>query len=248
MGSGFISTNFSYPLKDPRWVLKLTIGSLLILASMAIPLIPLFFVAGFCLRIMQRVIHGDGQPHLPEWEDWEWLFKQGFRLSEAGLVYAMPGLILFIVGYIMVFFPLLGMSLSSMTSSGLQPLSPDASILLNKGVIVLGVATCLTLAGAFLSAPAAMHMVAKDDVKAIFRIREWWPALQHAPGQFIGAFVLITLAAILLMILVTALTASVILCLPATILFCAGSMVLSLIASALFASAYRKGMSHPSSN
>ncbi len=95
MSSDGIRTSLIFPFKDPRWVMKLTIGSLLILASTVVPLVPLFFVAGYSLRIIQRIIHGDGQPVLPEWDDWEWLFKHGFKLSEAGLFYALPGLVLF---------------------------------------------------------------------------------------------------------------------------------------------------------
>ena len=242
MSSERFDSVLKFPFKDPRWVIKLLIGSLLILASTVVPLVPLFFVAGYCLRIIQRIIHGDGQLVMPEWDDWEWLFKHGFKLSEAGLFYALPGLLLFLVGYILVFFPILGMSLSRLASSAPQPLSADATALMNHGAIILGIACLLTLAGAFFSAPAAMHMAAKDDVKAIFHIREWWAVLRQASGKFIRGFTWITIASILLVILVTVMTVTVVLCLPATVFFSVAGMYLSLIASAVFASAYRSGI------
>jgi hypothetical protein len=242
MTSDEVKVNFKFPFKDPHWVMKLTIGSLLILVSTVVPLVPLFFVAGYCLRIIQRILCGDGQPVLPEWDDWEWLFKHGFKLSEAGLFYALPGLILFMAGYLMVSFPVLGISLARLASSIPQPLSENATALMNNGAIILAVASLLTLVGAFFSAPAAMHMAAKDSVKAIFHIQEWWAILHQASGKFIGAFALVTITSILLIILVTIMSATLILCLPASILFCMVGMYLSLVASALFASAYRAGI------
>lgn len=235
-------SDWTFPFKDPNWMIKLSIGSLLILASTVVPLVPLFFVAGFSLRIIQRIIHGDGQPVMPDWDDWEWLFKQGFKLSEAGLFYALPGLVLLTAGYILVFFPILGMSLARLASSVQQPLSANATALMNQGVILLVVASLLTLVGAFFSVPAAMHMAATGDVKAIFRIKEWWMILRQASGKFIRGFLLITVASILLMILVTVMTATLVLCLPGTILFSVAGMYLSLVASALFASAYHSGL------
>ncbi len=242
MSSDNFRTSVMFPFKDPRWVMKLSIGTLLILASTVVPLLPLFFVAGYSLRIIQRIIHGDGQPVMPDWDDWEWLFKHGFKLSEAGLFYALPGLLLFIVGYIMVFFPILGMSLTRLASSAQQTLSPDTMALMNQGAILLAVASVLTLVGAFLSVPAAMHMAATGEVNAIFRIKEWWAILRQASGKFTRGFLLITIASLLLVILVTIMTATLVLCLPGTILLCVVGMYLCLVASALFASAYRSGI------
>jgi hypothetical protein len=222
--------------------MKLSIGSLLILASTVVPLVPLFFIAGYSLRIIQRIIHGDGQPVMPDWDDWEWLFKHGFKLSEAGLFYALPGLVLFTTGYIMVFFPILGMSLARLASSVPQPLSVDATALMNQGAILLGVASLLTLVGAFVSVPAAMHMAATGEIKAIFRTKEWWAILRQASVKFIRGFLLITITSMLLMILVTIMTATLVLCLPGTILFSVVGMYLCLVASALFATAYRSGI------
>ncbi len=113
---------------------------------------------------------------------------------------------------------------------------------MNQGAILLAVASLLTLVGAFFSVPAAMHMAATGEVKAIFRIKEWWAILRQASGKFIRGFLLITIASILLMILVTIMTATLVLCLPGTILFSVVCMYLSLVASALFASAYRTGV------
>ncbi len=166
----------------------------------------------------------------------------GFKLSEAGLVYALPGLILLTASYLMVFYPLIATSMISIVTGIPQELSAGATEWIRIGAVLMGVATLLTLVGGFFSAPAAMHMVKQRSVKAVFRIKEWWKILIKAPGKFTGAFALTTIGSILLIVIFTVLTASLVFCLPAALLFSAGGFYLSLAASALFASAYRDGL------
>jgi hypothetical protein len=221
--------------------MKLAIGSLLMLASLVIPLIPLFFVAGYCLRIIQRIILGDGQAALPEWDDWQWLFTHGFKLSEAGLIYALPGLFLLTIGSVMVFYPLYGMGLASLASATHQTISPEGMAILSKGALIGGVGLLLTLIGGFFSTPAAMHMAATNRVKAVLQIHEWWGILSRAPWKFISAYGLAAFLTILLMVIFTILSATLVFCIPAAILFSVASMYLAIVASALFANAYRAG-------
>jgi hypothetical protein len=244
----FISTSFAFPFNDRRGLMKVAIGSLLILASMVIPLVPLFFVAGYCLRIIQRIILDNGQASLPEWDDWESLIKNGFKLSEAGLLYALPGLLIFTAGYIMIFFPLVGTNIIRLATGSPQPITDNAASLIQNGTIVLVIGTLLCILGGYLSAPAAMHMAAKNDIKAVFEIKVWWKIMKAAAGKFIGAYLLILAATGIIMVVFTILSATLILCLPASLLFSVGSMYISLVASALFATAYRTGLNNTSNN
>ena len=57
---------FTFPFKDPDWVKKLAIGSLLILSGFIIPILPILFVYGYIMRIMERIIVQDGELYLPE--------------------------------------------------------------------------------------------------------------------------------------------------------------------------------------
>jgi hypothetical protein len=222
--------------------MKVAIGSLLVLASLVIPLIPLFFVAGYSLRIIQRIILGDGQAALPEWDDWEWLLKHGFKLSEAGLLYALPGLLLLTIGFVMIFYPLYGMGLASLASATRQSVPPVGVAILTKGAMISGIGTLLTIIGGFFSTPAAMHMAVKNRVKAVLQIREWWAILSRVPWKFISAYGLVVAATILLTIIFTIMSVTLVLCIPATILFSVASLYLSVTASALFACAYRAGL------
>jgi hypothetical protein len=233
---------WNFAFKDPHWQSKLAIGSLLVLASLVIPLIPLFFVAGYSLRIIQRIILGDGQAALPEWDDWDWLFKNGFKLSEAGLLYALPGLLLLTIGFIMIAYPLFGMGLASLASASRQSIPPAGVLILTKGAILSGIGTVLTLLGGFFSTPAAMHMAAKNRVKAVLQIREWWAVLSRVPWKFMGAYGLVVAATILLATIFTIMSVTLVFCIPAAIIFSVASMYISVIASALFAYAYRAGL------
>lgn len=242
MNSNSLSMTIAFPFKDHQWPMKLAIGSLLILASLVIPLVPLFFVAGYSLRIIQRIILGDGQAALPEWDDWEWLFKKGFKLSEAGLLYALPGLILLTIGFVMIAYPLFGIGLASLASATRQSIPPVGVAILTKGSILSGIGALLTLIGGFFSTPAAMHMAAKNRVKAVFQIREWWAILARVPWKFISAYGLVAAATVLLAIVFSLMSVTLVFCIPTAIVFSMASMYISVTASALFAFAYRAGL------
>lgn len=89
---------FSYFLDDPEWIKKLFIGGLLTLASFAI--IPAFFLLGYQLRVMGRVMAGDDQK-LPEWDRMKEMFISGGRLFLVLLCYALPGIAM-LAGFIAI--------------------------------------------------------------------------------------------------------------------------------------------------
>ncbi len=80
----------TFPLRDPRWVVKILIAVGLMLAAMIIPLVPTVFYYGYIHRIMDRIINGDGAFHLPEWNDWGDLAGKGIRLMGIALIYNIP--------------------------------------------------------------------------------------------------------------------------------------------------------------
>jgi uncharacterized protein DUF4013 len=86
-----LSFDFVRPLafvfEDPRWVPKVLLGGLFILASIFI--IGAFFVYGYMARLVRNVIEGQQHP-LPEWDDLGDFFAEGFKLFVVGLVYTIP--------------------------------------------------------------------------------------------------------------------------------------------------------------
>ncbi|MCB0200139.1 MAG: DUF4013 domain-containing protein [Anaerolineae bacterium] len=100
-----IGKSLTYYFDDPRWVNKLAIGTgVLILSSIfsvvLIGLIGYLIIIGYALDTLRNVRNGEQYP-MPEWKDrWgEWLV-QGFRLTVATLVWALPAIIVGIAAVI----------------------------------------------------------------------------------------------------------------------------------------------------
>jgi len=90
-----IGKSLTYVFEDDRWVVKLLIGTGLVILSFLI--IPIFFVQGYMVKIVRNMLDGLEKP-LPEWEDWGKLFMDGLYLTIAGLVYSAPIWLLMICG------------------------------------------------------------------------------------------------------------------------------------------------------
>ncbi|HLE56285.1 MAG TPA: DUF4013 domain-containing protein [Rhodothermia bacterium] len=86
-GSVDFGQSFAYVFKDEEWFKKLSVGGLFVLLAMFI--IGSFFVAGYELEVMRRVMRRDRRP-LPQWDDLGRKLGEGFMLMVAFLVYAVP--------------------------------------------------------------------------------------------------------------------------------------------------------------
>src|ERR1700756_5008409 len=77
----------TFVFDDPRWLQKVLIGGLFVIASFI--LIGVFFIFGYLARLARNVIRGDQHP-LPEWDDLGEYFSEGVKLFVVGLLYAIP--------------------------------------------------------------------------------------------------------------------------------------------------------------
>jgi hypothetical protein len=91
--------SLAFPFKDPDWLKKSAIGFALVLAMYVIPIVPMLFIAGYGSRIMKRILVEEGKPYLPEWDNWEGLLTDGGKLWGAGIIYALPILLLLFLGF-----------------------------------------------------------------------------------------------------------------------------------------------------
>ncbi|HET7293451.1 MAG TPA: DUF4013 domain-containing protein [Vicinamibacteria bacterium] len=73
--------------EDPDWVKKGLIGGLFCL--LGVFLVGAFFVAGYMLRTIQRVVRGEERP-LPDWDDLGGIFGDGVRAIGVYLIYVLP--------------------------------------------------------------------------------------------------------------------------------------------------------------
>lgn len=85
-----IGKAFRFAFEDEEWVSKLLLGTVFLL----IPVVGMFFLIGYGIAVIRRVMADDPQP-LPAWDDVGRYFTDGLMYWVATLVYALP-LILFL--------------------------------------------------------------------------------------------------------------------------------------------------------
>lgn len=82
-----IGKSFSYAFEDKQWISKLGLGAVIAL----IPILN-FAWSGYMVGIIRNVMNSEPEP-LPTWDDIGKKFNDGLILFLAGLVYALPMLI-----------------------------------------------------------------------------------------------------------------------------------------------------------
>ncbi len=230
---------FTFPFKDPRWKSKLLIAAGINAAALIIPILPFFFVMGYCRQIMQRIICGDGEPALPEWRDWERLFTDGFKLWAANTIYILPAMLLIYVGAALTFIPLFLLKIIQEGNPSLVMFSGLGMVL---GSLLMTIGTLLSLVLSLASMAALGHMVARGEFMAALRPGEWWPILRANLGGFILALFIIYAANMAFGIIVQMLIYSVVLACLLPFLMLAFGVWLQTIFYTLYAQAYLGGV------
>ncbi len=181
-----IERSFRYQFEDRQWVTKLGLGALISL----VPILNLAIV-GYMVGIIRNAASHASEP-LPNWDDFGEKFRDGLILTAAGLVYAIPFLI-------MVWLPLGVLAVSGVLSqsSGQRQIAPYVG---GFGAALLGcVALFLVLYALALSVirPLIMIIFSRDGTFAsCFRLREVAHILQFRPGPFFSTWLVVILAAL----------------------------------------------------
>jgi len=234
---------FAFPSEGADWQKRFIIGAALVLVSSFIPVIPLIFVGGYVMQVMFRAIEGQALA-LPEWEDWGKLGVDGLRYGVVGLVFMLPGILVYFGGIGIYMFASMLLPLTmQMVDHGrggfdVIPLFFVVSILILFVSIFVGM--ILTLLGAIPLPAALAHFVAKDQVGAAFRFREWWPLLwRNKMGYFI-AWVLCGGLIGILYYGIMVLYSTMVLCLLIPVLSAPLLFYLALVCAAVFGETYRE--------
>jgi hypothetical protein len=165
---------FTFVFDDPRWIQKVLLGGLFVLASFVI--VGIFFIYGYLARLVRNVINGAAQP-LPEWDDLGEYFGEGLKLFVVGLVYALP--VLIVVGVLIVPVAILGAG-DNETAQTLGGISAACVWCL---VFPLSLALALWM-------PAALLMViVTGEFSAAFDFKRIWQFIRANIGNYLLAFV-----------------------------------------------------------
>lgn len=235
--TGSVADTLAFPFRGPNWKSKLLIAVLLGIGGIFTFFISTIFLGGYFVRLMRRIILEDAEPQLPDWYDWGRLFVDGLKLTFASLIYSLPTMILFGIGYASYFVPLiLGTSADSDETVGLF-------ILLGMGTAwcLFGIGMLLTAFLMFVLPAALAHLAKENSFGAAFHIRAWWAIFRRSFWEFLVAAVVMLGLVGLLSLVYNAFFFTIILCWLAPIVLVALMTYASLVYFALVAQAYRSG-------
>lgn len=230
--SADIKEFLSFPFKDEKWGSKLLIATLL--AFFGFLIFPIFLLSGYIYEIMRRMIVERESPSLPEWDAWGDYLVNGFRVWVAGIVYSLPTL-LFMLPYIAMMF-----IMPWLTESSGPNVLPVVMMFFSFGLMGIGMAVSIVAWIFFV--PALGHMAAKDELKAAFRIKEFWPVLRNNLVGYLLSFIIYLGLMYVVMFVSQIFVLTVVLCVLYPVVLTVSTTYLYLVTGALFAHAYVEGV------
>jgi len=236
-----LTTLFSFPFKDPRWKEKFLIGIALTFIGFLTLGITSVFVAGYAYQIARRIILENGEPYLPEWEDWGKLFTDGLRLAGAILVLSIPLIFFFFIAFLLDAIPPLILALGSSPQSSTVP-SLMFPMWMLFSFIPLGLGLVSSLAMGIVSPVVIGHVVATHSWAAVFQVKEWWKVFRANLGGFLISFLVVFGVSFVAIMASEFLYFTLILCCLVPIILSCVTFYISLISYSLYGKAYRAGI------
>ena len=233
---------FSYPFRHPGWENKLLILALLCAAGMLIPILPWLPALGYMAEILRRAAAGDGNPDLPEWDDWGRMIKDGLRLGGTGLLAMLPLILVFGCGFSSYFVSMIGAiaSESAYEGAGGMPLGMLAGMLILCLTMGCGLVLSLVVA---LPLPAVLaHVALKRSFSAAFQVKEWGRIFRANLGGFLIGVGLLWAVGFAIQFIVNLLVSTVVLCVAALIAPLVITPYLMVISGLLYGRIYYEGV------
>ena len=238
----------TFPFEDNDWKNKFLIGSLIVFAGFAIPLIPFFFLYGYMMQIMRHIIVEKGKPFLPKWDDWGKLFVDGAKLLGVVLIYMLPIMVLMMIGFFIMFLlPMLGIPVAVIGGEE----NPEAAgammgilsiVSMLAFFVVVGISMIIGLAIGVVMPAIMGHVAATDDFGAAFRLKEWWAIFKANVGRFMLAYLIVFAISMVLNSILGFLYCTIILCCIVPFLTAPVTLYTLIMSGALFGEAYREGV------
>jgi len=179
-----IGKSFTFQFEDRRWASKLGLGIL-------ISLVPIlnFALSGYLAHLVRNVMNGASET-LPDWDGLGRKFTDGVILLAAGLVYALPVLVV-------VCLPLAMFGVSGLFSGNNDLQSVGRSIATAGGALLFCLACVFILYAILLSVihPAITVMFAREGTfAACFKVRDVLKMVSSNAGPFFTAWIVYVVA------------------------------------------------------
>lgn len=238
---------FQFPFQGPKWQERFLIGSALVLAGIAIPIVPTLLAYGYALQVMRQAIKGESLS-LPAWDDWGKFGLDGLRGTVVSLAYLLPGLLILIGGmaiYLVSVFVLpIAAAMAEQEGSAALAIPMALLFLASLGIMMLSMflGMLLMLVGLLPLPFATAHMIACDRLGAAFRVREWWKVLR---ANWLGYGISLVVAAGLMTvsyIVPTLLYYTAVLCCLVPLIAAPIGFYLTLVSAAIFGQCYRESI------
>lgn len=178
-----INKAFRFVPEDKQWVSKLLIAVLVSIFSFLI--IPAFFLGGYSIKIVRQVMNGqwDG---LPEWDNWKKLFKDGFFVAMAELIYTLPFIILILI---------VGGATGGFASLADNGSGDAAGLIAGSGAMLMLCLVGIFIIALLLIAPAlTIQYAMKDNFGALFRFSEIMGIIRNNLSDILIVFVIMIVA------------------------------------------------------
>lgn len=227
-----------FPVRDAESRKQFLIASVIMLASMIVPILPMLIVLGYGAKIMRQVIDEGREPSMPDWQgsDWGALLMEGLRLWGVRMLYSLPLMLLMGCGFIFIF---AGTGLLASEGGDVPPALGGLAFMIGFGVIMLLGLLALPL-GIVLGAVES-HVVTKQSFQAAFQFKEWAPIFRKSFIQFLLAYVIVMAANMVLIFAMQIAMMTIVLLCVMPFLMMGISTYIALVMSALFAQAYAAG-------
>lgn len=235
---------FTFPFRDKNWGGKFLIGSVLILISYVIPIIPLIFVSGYVIRGMRYTV-ATGRSSLPDWDDWTDLGVRGILAFLLDLIYLLPGLVL-LAGAATLFILSLLLGASNGGDLGWDiaiPLTALAKLFLVLSIALVFAAVLLLAAGALAIPIALARLADTGELGAALEIGRIWAIISARFWDFVLVWGLYAGLSLLASMVFGQLANAACCCVLVPIISAPISLYIMIFGMTLFARVYREGTS-----
>lgn len=232
---------FTWLFKDPDWKNKFIIGSALVFAASAVPVIGwlgIFVVSGYGLLLMRAAMRGESLT-LPKWENFGALFVDGFKAALSTAGFWIPGILAFICAFGSWFGFLFSLPSSRSTYSALPATFPIVFIAYFLGLMI-GISLSYLAYG--IAPLSVAQYLRTGQIGAGYRVREMYRIVRADLGAYFLAWVAFLGLSVLLSVVTVFAYTTIILCSVLPFLIAPIGFYFNLMWAALFGAAYRESI------